>query len=385
MKMNQRMHNLIFTAIFSFILAGIAAASFFLPDRVFSEVENRELQAMPQATIAGIADGSFGKSFEIYAQDQFPSRDLWMQVKTGFDRLIGRYDNGNVYFGSEGWLFPKEEIKQEKLEKNIRYINTYAERYAGEEIDFSLLIAPTSATVMQRYLKNDVIKVLPDEKAAIEDLNQNSNIPLCDVTQALSEHDGEYIYYRTDHHWTTLGAYYAYGEWIENYAGQKAVALEMFPKEQVADDFLGTTYSKAPLPLIKPDRIDRFDHPSGDNVTMTIADARLNEQFTQASLYNDTYLDKKDQYSYFLSGNNPVTVIKSEANTGRRLLMFKDSYGNCFVPFLTSHFDDIVVIDMRYYRNTPQELMAQYEITDVLFLYNIQTLASDNNLAYLMR
>lgn len=385
MKINKETHNLIFTIIFCAIIGGIFAVSFLKPDQSFSEVENRDLQAVPKATASSIIDGSFGKSFEAYAQDQFPNRDLWMKGKTGFDKLIGRHDNGNVYFGQSGWLFQKDEINERQLEKNIKYINTYSEKYDDASLRISLLVAPTSATVMQQHLKSDVTKVLPNEKAVIDALRQKSKISFCDATEALSRHADEYIYYRTDHHWTTLGAYYAYSDWIENYAGVNAYEKEDFDEINISDDFFGTTYSKAPLPFLKPDSMYRFDNRSVLNASMIIADANLNETSLHTSLYDEQYLARKDKYAYFLSGNNPVTVITSDANTDRRLMMIKDSYGNCFVPFLASHFDEIVVIDMRYYRNSPEKLIEQYEITDMLFLYNIQTLSNDNNLVYLMR
>ncbi|MDD2217350.1 MAG: DHHW family protein [Eubacteriales bacterium] len=384
MKISNKTHNLIFTAIFCAIIGGIFAASFLMPDKAFSEVENRDLQAIPKATPESIIDGGFGKSFETYAQDQFPSRDSWMRAKTGVDKLLGRYDNGNVYFGRNGWLFQKDEINKRQLKKNIEYINTYSEKYDDGALEISLLVAPTSASIMQKHLKNNVVKVLPDEKAAMDTLRQESEISLCDATHALSKHVDEYIYYRTDHHWTTLGAYYAYAGWIEN-IGMNEYERDDFNEVNVSDDFFGTSYSKAPLPFIKPDSMYRFDNPALQNASMTVLDAKLNEKSSLTSLYDEKQLNIKDKYSYFLSGNNPVTIITSEANTGRRLMFIKDSYGNCFAPFLTSHFDEIVVIDMRYYRNSPDKLIEQYEITDMLFLYNIQTLSNDNNLVYLMR
>lgn len=385
MKTNRTRKNKIFTVLFCAIIGGLCIASLLLPDRGFSQVENRELQLAPILRIGNVIDGSFGKSFEQYAQDQFPGRDLWMKAKTAIDKYTGRFDNGNVYFGHEGRLFAKEHLDETQLAKNLEYINEFSARYADTGMRLSLLVAPTADSVQQRYLPRGVRAVLPDETPALASLSQNAHIPFCDVSGTLAAHADEYIYYRTDHHWTTRGAYYAYAQWIEECAGMKAAPESAFSVTKVADDFLGTSYSKAPLPLQKMDTIYRYDSLHSSAIKMTVEDAALTAVSTSDSLYDTSYLKKKDKYAYFLSSNNPVTLIESKADTGRRLLMLKDSYGNSFVPFLTEHFNEIVVVDMRYYRNSPQALIERYGITDMVFLYNIQTLSSDNNLVYLMR
>ena len=259
------------------------------------------------------------------------------------------------------------------------------------------------------------------------------------MTDNLLAHSDEYIFYKTDHHWTTLGAYYAYRQYADycDISDQKTGASanggssscdDAFAYEAPADagytetivsaNFLGTNYSKAPGINIKPDTITRMEKSVADssanaengagngNIRMSILSANLECEKTFDSVYDESYLDKKDKYSYFLSGNNPVTFIETERDAsenggvnmqaaedsnaygkgGRRnLLVVKDSYAHAFIPFLTSDFDTITAVDMRYYRSSLSGIIAEYEITDILVLYNVLNFASDSNLIYLAR
>ena len=103
------------------------------------------------------------------------------------------------------------------------------------------------------------------------------------------------------------------------------------------------------------------------------------------SLYDEFYLKVKDKYSYYISGNNPVTIIKNEgaAGSGKRALVVKDSFAHCFIPFLADDYEEIVVVDMRYYRTGLGKLIEEKQIDDVLFLYNVLNLSNDKNLIFM--
>ncbi len=131
-----------------------------------------------------------------------------------------------------------------------------------------------------------------------------------------------------------------------------------------------------------PDSIEKFSYPSIDNVGMSIES--LKETKKLPSLYDKNYLKNKDKYSYFLSGNNPLTVIEGTAENGRNILVVKDSYANCFVPFITQHFQRIYVVDLRYYKESLLNLTKEKDMTDILFLYNVIQFSNDRNLVYLL-
>ena len=218
-----------------------------------------------------------------------------------------------------------------------------------------------------------------------------------DVTDILKRYANEYIYYRTDHHWTTLGSYYAYKAYI-NKTMDRAGDISN-PEEEgynittVSDDFLGTNYSKALLPGTQPDSISKIEKSGADSdkakTKLTVLNAKYEVISTFDEPYDESYLAKKDKYSYFISGNNPIAVLEKERTEGQRsnrnLLVVKDSYAHCMLPLLADDFESVVAVDMRYFRSNLDKVIEEYAITDVLFLYNIYNFASDKNLIYIAK
>ena len=369
-------------------------------EKAFSENENRTLAQKPEWTAQKVLDGSFERGFEAYVQDQIAGRDAMMAWKTTGDRLLGKKDNGNVYFGKKNMLFPVEEIDWAQLSRNIDAASALQQHFEQEYgISLAALIVPTAAEIERENLPKHA--PIPDQKRAIRMIQENFSGPFCDTQEILSLHKQEYIYYRSDHHWTTLGAYYAYRQYQEEILfGKTAMDVNRIeaPEEdgfQITvrgNDFLGTTYSKAPGMTSCKDEIFTIEknadseHPAA-SLTMRIFDASLRCTEERKSLYDEEYLRQKDQYSYFLSGNHPVLVIdkKEKSNPRRCLLMIRDSFANCFIPFLVSDFDCIVAVDPRYYRKSLDPLVREYDVTDALLLYNTMNFASDKNLLFVSK
>lgn len=403
--------NVITAAVFAVVLCAFLVMSLMADDREFSENENRYLAEMPEASIASIADGSFGSGFELYAQDQLAGRDALIMLRTGGERALGRKDNGSVYFGKDGYLFAIEEINSAQLEKNIGYTEKFCAAAEERGINTKVMVVPTATEILTELLPENA--PVPDETEATAKIKERLGERFIDTCDDLRAHSGEYIYYRTDHHWTTLGAYYAYRQYERetgigetshaDTAGSAAFetpAAAGYTETAVSDIFFGTNYSKAPGIGIKPDTITRIDkagsaangehgseNGASDSVKMSILNAHLECEKIFDGVYDESYLNKKDKYSYFLSGNNPVTVIEIQRDAQnaekRNLLVIKDSYAHSFIPFLTTDFDRIAAVDMRYFRSGPGKLIEEYEITDVLVLYNILNYASDSNLVYI--
>jgi hypothetical protein len=301
-----------------------------------------------------------------------------MSLQTGLQRAAGKKDNGMVLFGQDGYLFSIETLDEEQLARNVGYINTIAEKM-GSGIFCRLMVVPTATDILKDKLPS--YAVTPDEEGALEYVRANTRLEYTDLRDTLRQHASEYIYYRTDHHWTTLGALYAYNAW----KGEPQRARE-YAAELVSDQFYGTNFSKAVLSSIEPDSIYRYNDPADPEAhPMEIyeADGALSKQLE--SVCDESYLQVKDKYSYFLSGNNPVTKIRgssSEAAAGKRIMVVKDSFAHCFIPFLLEDYEEIIAVDLRYYRADLTALAQENGITEVLFLYNVLNLAQDKNLIF---
>ncbi|QAT43527.1 DHHW family protein [Aminipila luticellarii] len=367
---------------FVLILSCLLVLCGMIPDKAFSDNENRQLQSLPKWKISDVASGAYMKNFEAYASDQVIGRDGWVKIKNIADIVSGKKDNGSAYFGKDGYLFPMDTIDENQFKKNSDYAKTFIEKVKGmnRKINISVILAPTS----QEIYKDKMPPYAPesDQGKVLKEAEECFGEMLVNPGAALSQHKNEYIYYKTDHHWTTLGAYYTYRIWAEQNQ-LEPLDKKDFDIETVNRNFYGTTYSKAAGYPAEPDSIQKFTNNAIEHTGMKIESLKGVKEFP--SLYNEQYLNTKDKYSYFLSGNNPMTTIKGTATNGQNILVIKDSYANCFVPFITAHFQNIYVADLRYYKQSLQQFVKENNITDVLFLYNIVQYSNDRNLVYLLK
>lgn len=378
-KKNDNIRYIIISVFFIVTVLTFTVLSFIISDSDFSENENRKLNLMPVPEASAVIYGSFTKDFEKYVQDQFPGRDRFMSLKTTAELAAGKKDNGLVYFGADGYLFSVDSIDTDQLKENIDSINTFAGRCGA---DITLMVVPTAAGVLNEKLPVQI--PYREEEEAFDCVTENGKIPIADLRKVLREKSDEYIYYRTDHHWTTLGAFYAY-----QYLSEKNPQKKDYSITEVSDRFLGTNYSKALMSSIQPDSILRFDPKDAENsFSVEIFDSAGKSIKRMDSFYDEEYLKVKDKYSYFLSGNNPVTVVKKNGaaeGEGNNLLVVKDSFAHCFIPFIAEEYDTVIAVDMRYYRNNLEDIMEKYGIDRVLFLYNIVNLSNDTNLVFINR
>lgn len=393
-KTSKNIEDLITVITILSILFMLFFISFIKSDVQFSPNENRKMTLFPNVSVESISSGNFMEEFEQYSQDQIIARDKFMEIKSQIELLMGKKDNGKVYFGKEGYLFQIDKIDYKQLQKNIDYVSQFMNNVntINRQINTSILIAPTQTEIMGEYLPKYAI--VPKEEEIIERINEKISNHT-NIVEVLRQKSKEYLYYRTDHHWTTLGAYYAYEKWA-NDNGFEILPPQDFIFQTVSKGFYGTSYSRGGI-KVEPDYIQKWTRREEPNFSMKIVSNR--EEKVMDSIYDEKYMKLKDQYGYFLSGNNPLIIIEKKNNIenrnnnvtdndnsgmhDRNLLLIKDSYAHCFVPFLTQHFDKIVAVDMRYYRESPLNLIDEHEITDVMFLYNVIGFSNDKNLVYL--
>ena len=185
---------------------------------------------------------------------------------------------------------------------------------------------------------------------------------------------GNYMYFRTDHHWTARGAYSAYEAFAEK-AGFEKTPLSEFEVRKV-DRFLGTFYSATYDKKLSanPDFV-KYYAPK-NNYTVTNYDKNGNITTTNGYIVANRVSGDSNGYLVFMGGDIPLSVIETDAGTGRSIIVFKESYGNAFIPFLAGNFDKIYVADIRTFPFNAVNFVNENEISDVLFLNNIITACS---------
>ncbi|MDP4097688.1 DHHW family protein [Paenibacillus sp. P96] len=355
----------------------VAALNLIVPDRVFSEAENRMLKQLPHFSLNTLLSGTFTTDFETYVSDQFVSRDQWIGVKTGMDRLLGKQESNGVYLGKDGYLIQKFIPPAEgDLEAKMDAIQAFDDATPG--LRKYVMIVPTAAAVLQdklpKYAETGV------EEAYLGKIRQAlpSAIHFVDVFPALYAEREQPIFYKTDHHWTTKGAYATYLELCKQ-MGLKPQKEEDFHVQQVTDEFYGSIYSKSGYRHVQPDSIQLYLPKDQENYTVTYVD----EGQTSHSLYATEQLQKKDKYAVFLNGNHALIRIKTAQTNGKKLLIVKDSYANSFIPFLLKHYSEIDVVDLRYYEQDLAAFVNKHGIREMLLLYNVGTFVEDPSIPYL--
>lgn len=378
----------------------LTAADLCAPVRLFSQQENRLLAQRPELSWAALLDGSFGRGVEACLTDQFVGRDGWISVKTYAQLALGEREIHTICFVGEDTLIERHtagNVDAEKGERKLMKLAALAEALSavqpscGERADgtgaakrqaavrIAVLLVPTADCVWQDKLPRfaevfDQLAFLQAADKRIAEECRKGNCIRIPAEQELRSHAQEEIYYRTDHHWTTLGAYYGYAAYCA------AMGLEFAPPQdyavtQVTDQFLGTLHSRVNV-AVRPDRICIYSpkETQGDGGQKAGREARVTDlarNGTERGLYAYDRLKTKDAYSFFLGGNDPLLRIDTGTANGKRLLLIKDSYANCFVPFLTEQYAQIFVADPRYYRGSLEDLAQRVSPDDVLILYDV--------------
>lgn len=193
------------------------------------------------------------------------------------------------------------------------------------------------------------------------------------------QHKDEYLYYKTDHHWTALGAYYAYRAWAQ---AQKIPVREQedYKISTGSEEFYGTLYSKVNIQM-PADTVLLYEDERSYRVEYDM------DGKPQKSMFSMKRLSEKDKYMVYLDGNHALTQIQQQGQkkTEKKLLVIKDSYAHTFVPFLAQDYDEVIMVDFRYNKMPVSMIIENYGITDILVLYNATNFVHDDNLYQLER
>ena len=371
-KVQEKLVGIIFIlTLFLFLIINVI-----VPDREKSVQENRMLATKPKFRLSSLISGDYDEKFEAYMDDQFVGRDMWRKLKVTVDRIGGSRLEIGVYIGTNGQLLEQIEVADENhLAANIKAIKSFSE--SQSKIPVRMMLVPDAANVLNHSLP---ALAKPEDQTQMFSMvrkDLGDSVEWIDVSTELNKHKTEKIYYKTDHHWTTLGAFYAFQAAAPS-LGIDGDLSGKYVSYTVSDSFNGMLASKSGVNLGEKEQIDIYVPTEED--TDLIVDY-VDEGKRSTSLYDSSKLKEKDQYTVFLGGNSSLLDIRTVSTSTKRLLLVKDSFANSFIPFLTPYYREIVVVDPRYYSGTINDLMDSYRISEVLFLYSGNTFFKDNNIS----
>lgn len=375
----SRLPDIILLIILAAVIAVFGILIYILPHSSFSEDENRGLTLFPKLSLSSLVDGSYTSDIGKFYSDQFPARRFFVELKAAAELAQLKMQNNSVIPGKDGTLIKRQEYTDYSYaHKNMQAIEKFRAVLEQDDIPVFTAIAPRSIDVLAHTIhplygsdrSSDIWQVLSEY-----DENATS---LRDMLTKQAE-DGNYVWYRTDHHWTTQGAYLVYAA-LGDSLGYTHYPESFFTPQQVSDSFYGTTYSSSGLYSTPPDEMYYYRYDGDDSyVVENVLTGDKIDGFYATSL-----LETKDKYSSFIGGNNAhVRVYDTAANgTKPTLILVKDSFAHSVVPFLALHFD-LEIIDLRSYVGSVASLARETEACGVLILHGADNLAISDTLTLL--
>lgn len=367
--------------VFLIFIYGMALWFLFSPKTDYSSSEKRYLQKFPDANVEKVLSGEFGSEFETFFADRFPQRNTWVGLNAYTTLAEGNNGASGVYNCKNGYLINKPVSTENNLDKNV-----------GAVVDFAKTIdAPTTVMLVPStgYIADDVLPTFHDKYNDDEDISKISStlskdkIGFVDLRERFkSEYkNGSQLYYKTDHHWTTKGAYTGYQELCK--------ALGITPiddstlKKDSYPDFYGTTYSSSGFWLTPPDNIEIWSNPKNSDKNISVKITEGANVKTSGSMYFTDHLKEDDKYPVFIDGNHALTEITNTNAKNGTILLIKDSFSHSLAPFLAENYSKVVLVDLRYYKESVSQLVSTYNPEQVVVLYGIDNLATDTDIVWL--
>lgn len=359
----------------SILIYGMTLLDILTPIQTYSELENRNLSLRPPFTLARYIKGQFPIQYDSYINDQFLGRDEWIGIKSRLEYALGKKENNNIIYGKNGYLFKKfNTLNLDTLTKNT---NTIIDFCNTVQSPVYFMLIPNSYQILNDFMPKGVLTI-NQEFVTIEIYTfMLSKCPIRPINPypTLSSNKYKYIYYRTDHHWTTFGAYLAYYQFTHAVGKYTPVPWKSLDLQEVPD-FYGTYFSESKPFFAKSDTITYYN----PDVNVTI------DGKSYPSLYDQSKWETRDKYAAFLWGNNGLTVISKAKETSHpsKILVIKDSFGNSFSPLLTTHYDEIHIIDLRSITFNLSDYLNEHNFDEILILYNFTNFNDDRNISKLV-
>ena len=412
--------------IFAFImlLGGIVGIMFFFrPDT--SEVEKRKLAEFPKPTLSSFLNGEYFYDLSLWYSDTYPMRDGLIAADQKIESLYGitpstmmvgsrkisddipdideaQADSGNEQPQEvEQISAPDSRAMESEIQKQIQqnlyvkdgaayslyyYDQTAADIYtsalskaAGElegKTNVYSILVPNNSGAMLSDRELEALGGADQEQAIDYYYNLSEGVKTVDTIKTLREHNDEYLYFRTDHHWTQLAAYYVYQNFCEE-KGIRPNELSDFQK-MTFSPFLGTFYQELQNEdmAANPDFVDAYIPMATNDMTYWETDG---SQVNWHVIQDVTGWNKNSLYSCFIGGDKPLVQINNpNLSDGSSCVVVKESYGNSFVPFLVDHYQTVYVIDFRYTKNNVMDFVQEHNVQDLIIINNISIIASEN-------
>jgi len=371
----NRILSVMITALFlAFIIAG-CILYIFLPKKNYSETEKRYLAGAPEISVENIKTGKFSEEFENYLSDHTPLRTFFVSVSSYFELIKGNNGSNGVYLGKNGMLIEKPFETENRFDKNTDEIITFCKNI---DLPVTLIAVPEKGAVCEKYLPKNALRYYDFDylKALSEKCNGINNLSFIDLTDSFKAENADTYYYKTDHHWTSDGAFEAY----KLICSAKEFESPLTDNYHIRsyDGFYGTSYSKSCFTLTKPDEVKLYiNKASGGKADIIITEGKEIKEY--GSMFFTERLDEGDKYTVFLDGNHTKVDIKSGVNN-KKLLVIKDSFAHCLVPFLAEQYGEIVMIDQRYFTKPVNKLIEEENYDEVMLIYGVDSLATSRDI-----
>lgn len=383
-KPNLKSGKLRFAPAVLFVAFIFAMAIWFVvnPKSDYSSSEKRYLQQFPETSVDTVLSGEFSEKFETYFADNFPQRNMWVGLNSYYNLGIGLNGRNGVYNSADGYLINVPVDKENYVRKNIRVLAEFKEKIG--DVPMTVMLAPSTG-----YIATDKLPLIHDSYnddtyfAETAKTLGESGVNFVDLRETFKQKyaEGVQLYYRTDHHWTTDGAYEGYVKLCEKLGVQPA-DKDSFAKTAYGG-FYGTTYSTSGYWLTKPDSITVYDNQENTdkNITVKISEDGKDNHYGSMFFYN--HIDEDDKYPVFLDGNHALTEIQNKNAKNGTIVVIKDSFSHSLAPFLAENYSKVVLVDLRYYKQSVSDLIKKENPEQVVALYGIDNLATDTDIVWL--
>lgn len=366
----MKLQDKILTAVFCLFIFAFGILFIVMPKESFSENEKRELSKLPDFSVSSVLNGKFESAFETYLNDHFPFREHFVEADAKYMLAIGRNGSNGIYKGEDGYLFAKPAANDvDAITENIDALKNFAK---NTKIMSTMILMPSSGYIMSDTLPKNHEEYFDGEIMDNIHKSVESDIRWVDIiSKFTAAKDSGQIYFKTDHHYTTYGAYLAYEAFCEEHGLTpfKDYTIETY------DGFYGTSYSKAAIWNMNSESFEVWRYPS--NATVEIDGQVYN------SLWFEEHLEKLDKYPVFLNGNQPFERITNPDVEGGNILILKDSYAHALIPFLAQHYNRIDVVDLRYYFEPVSKLVEENQYGEIFMIYGLSSFCDSTDISIL--
>ena len=386
------------TAAFLALIFGLGISFWLCPDKGFSESENRVLTAAPALSVSNLRDGSFSSDLTAYYADQLPLREVCLSLHAVTELALCRGEVNGVLVGEDGQLAVRRLdtyiSRTERAEDTDVYLPSHVEAATDAllRLDATLRADGRSLCVLLPPRTVDVtVKAFsyPSTLSDTLDATLRERLATINSPDLLTDFRaryaaGEYIYFRTDHHWTMRGAYLAYAAVMESLGLAAETLPEDFFTVRAVEGFCGTTHARAALASVPPDTLELYLAADGSDARFTVQGER-GEVVIESGFVSEKFLSTKDKYGALLDGTHRLLTIADKtapAGSRPRLLLAKDSFGSALAPFLARHFD-IVAVNLTGGLTDLSTLADTYACDYVLVVCNRENLLTSDCLTRL--